>query len=106
MEPWIAHKLVSSILPTTAYSFSSSTSQAYSGNEAITFDALYAAMFTGDINQDGAVDGSDFIDFDIANQAGAGGYEVADLNGDGAVDGSDFLLYDPNNQNGVGAATP
>ena len=88
------------------YSFASSASQAYASNQATTFDALYAAMYSGDINQDGAIDGSDFLEFDPASQAGAGGYEVADVNGDGAVDGSDFLVFDPNSQNGVGAAVP
>ena len=104
IETWSAAPVM--LATTTAYSFSSSITQAYNSNEATTFDALYAAIYTGDINQDGAVDGSDFLDFDVASQAGAGGYEVADLNGDGAVDGSDFLLYDPNVQNGVGAAIP
>ena len=72
----------------------------------LVFDAAYAAMFTGDINQDGAVDGTDFLDFDGPNQVGAGGYKLADLNGDGGVDGSDFLVYDPNSQNGVGVLVP
>ena len=96
------------VLLTTAstYSFSSATSQAFSGNEATTFDALYAAMYTGDINQDCAVDGSDFLILDPDIQAGAGGYIVTDLNGDGSVDGSDFLIFDPNSQNGVGCIIP
>ena len=104
IETWSAAPVM--LTTATSYSFSSSSSQAFSSNEAITFDALYAALFTGDINQDGAIDGSDFLDFDIASQAGAGGYEAADLNGDGAVDGTDFLLFDPNGQNGIGAAIP
>ena len=104
IETWSAAPVM--LTTTTGYSFSSATSQAFSSNEAVTFDALYAAIYTGDINQDGSVDGSDFLDFDIASQAGGGGYHVADFNGDGAVDGSDFLLYDPNAQNGVGAAIP
>ena len=104
IETWSAAPVM--LTTTTSYSFSSATSQAFSSNEAVTFDALYAAIYTGDINQDGSVDGSDFLDFDIASQSGGGGYHVADFNGDGAVDGSDFLLYDPNAQNGVGAAIP
>ena len=89
-----------------SYSFLSAQSQAFGSNQALTFDALYAAILCGDLNQDGAVDGSDFLEYDGPNQAGAGGYELSDMNGDGAVDGSDFLCYDPNNQNGVGAAVP
>ena len=64
------------------------------------------AIFSGDINQDGAIDGSDFLELDPSIQAGDGGYVVGDLNGDGAVDGTDFIIFDPNNQNGIGAAFP
>jgi hypothetical protein len=64
------------------------------------------AMYSGDVNQDGAIDGSDFLDLDPSIQNGDGGYMVGDLNGDGAVDGSDFLVLDPNVQLGVGVATP
>ena len=88
------------------YLFSSARTQAFNSNQALTNDNIYAALFSGDINQDGAIDGTDFLDFDGPNQAGAGGYHVADLNGDGAVDGSDFLIFDPNNQNGVGSSVP
>ena len=104
VETWSATALDLSVTPN--YSFISAQSQAYASNQAITFDALFAAMFCGDIDQDGAIDGSDFIVFDGPNQAGAGGYQLSDLNGDGAVDGSDFLIYDPNNQNGVGVSVP
>ncbi len=104
VETWSANPVI--LTTSTMYSFASSASQAYASNQATTFDALYAAMYSGDINQDGAIDGSDFLEFDPASQAGAGGYEVADVNGDGAVDGSDFLVFDPNSQNGVGAAVP
>ena len=64
------------------------------------------AIYSGDINQDGAVDGSDFLELDPSIQNGDGGYMPGDLNGDGAVDGSDFLVLDPNIQIGIGAATP
>ena len=104
VEAWSANPVV--LTASTMYSFSSSASQAYSSNQVTTFDALYAAIYSGDINQDGAIDGSDFLEFDPPNQAGAGGYVVSDVNGDGAVDGSDFLVFDPNVQNGVGAAVP
>ena len=64
------------------------------------------AIFSGDINQDKAIDISDFLELDPHIQNGDGGYIVYDINGDGAVDISDFLLLDPNIQNGIGAAIP
>ena len=53
-------------------------------------------IFNGDINQDGSIDGGDFLEFDPSNQNGDGGYMVGDLNGEGSVDCGDFLLLDPN----------
>ncbi len=104
IETWSAVPI--QLTAITTYNFHTARSQAYGSNQALTFDAVYAAMYCGDINQDGAVDGSDFILFDPDNQNALGGYEISDLNGDGAVDGSDFLVYDPNNQNGIGVTFP
>ena len=104
VETWSADRV--KLTSVISYSFSSAISQAYLSNEALTFDALHAAIFTGDINHDGAVDASDFLELDPSIQNGDGGYKVGDLNGDGAVDASDFLVLDPNIQNGIGASIP
>ena len=88
------------------YSFTTAASQAYGDNLTLTPDNLYYSIFTGDINQDGAIDGSDFLELDPKVQNGEGGYNNGDLNGDGAVDGTDFLLLDPNVQSGVGIINP
>ena len=69
-------------------------------------DNLGWAIYNGDINQDGAIDGLDFLDLDTSIQNGEGGYAVGDLLGDGSVDGLDFLVLDQNTQNGVGVAIP
>ena len=90
----------------TTYLFTSDSTQAYGDNEIRTSDSFYFAIYNGDVNQDGAIDGNDFIEIDGSIQAGAGGYEVADLNGDAAVDGLEFLIFDPNIQNGVGSVIP
>lgn len=71
-----------------------------------TYDNNGFAIYNGDINQDGSIDGSDFVILDFSIQNGDGGYIVTDLNGDGAVDGGDANIYDRNNQNDIGAATP
>ena len=88
------------------YDFTPVASKAYGNNMTETFDHLGWAFYSGDINQDGAIDGSDFLILDPDIQSGVGGYIVTDLNGDGSVDGSDFLIFDPNSQNGIGAITP
>ncbi len=89
----------------TTYNFSTALSQAYGDNQADIGGGLFAIQ-NGDINLDGAIDGSDFLDIDGPIQAGDGGYAQGDINGDGAVDGSDFLVLDSNIQIGVGVVTP
>lgn len=59
----------------------------------------FAKAFSGDMNQDGFIDPSDFPPYDIDNLNGAYGYLVTDLNGDGFVDGMDFPFFDSNNYN-------
>ncbi len=103
VETWSAAPVLMS--PVTSYNFSTAATQAFSGNQADLGDGNFA-IYTGDINHDGAVDGSDFLELDPSIQNGDGGYAPGDLNGDGAVDGSDFLVLDPNIQNGIGAAIP
>ena len=100
------------ILLTVKFSFSQ-PNNAFGNNMKIVDSTLVGAnyqyifaIYSGDINHDGAVDGSDFLLLDPSIQNGDGGYVVGDLNGDGAVDGSDFLILDPNIQGGIGSVTP
>lgn len=104
VETWSAAPIV--ISSVTSYLFTTAATQAFADNMVETFDQMGFAIYSGDINQDGSVDGSDFLDLDPSIQNGDGGYAVGDLNGDGSVDGSDFLVLDPNIQNGIGAAVP
>ncbi len=53
-------------------------------------------FYGGDVNDDGAVDGSDMAGVDNDNSVLAFGYNVSDVNGDGATDGSDMALVDNN----------
>ncbi|QLH46086.1 MAG: hypothetical protein HWD58_10895 [Bacteroidota bacterium] len=63
-------------------------------------------FYSGDINQDGVVDGLDYNAWENDNNNFASGYFSTDLNGDGIVDGLDFLLWEINNNNFVGVLTP
>jgi hypothetical protein len=76
----------------TSYNFTDQASKAYNDYQAQTADHLYFSIYSGDINQDGAMDGSDFLSLDPEIQVGIGGYADGDFNGDGAVDGNDFLI--------------
>jgi choice-of-anchor B domain-containing protein len=66
----------------------------------------WRGMYSGDVNQDGAIDASDvsIIDNDAANFVG--GYVVSDLTGDNFVDGSDFAFADNNASNYIAVIRP
>ena len=89
------------------------TNKAYGDNLKVVDSVLVGstyqmvfAIFSGDINQDGYIDGFDFPQFDADNLAQLAGYYVTDLNGDGWVDGFDFPVFDANNLAQVSIARP
>jgi len=73
-----------------SYNFTAFQSAAY-GNNMIKVDSIpnKFAIYSGDINQDGAIDGTDLSLIDNAAFEFVSGYVVQDCNGDGVVDGSD-----------------
>ncbi|MEO6694484.1 MAG: YCF48-related protein [Ignavibacteria bacterium] len=89
---------------TYSYDFTSAQGQTYGNNSKLT-SGLWT-FFSGDVNHDGSIDGSDLssIDNDAANFQS--GYFDTDLNGDGIVDGSDLLIADNNASNFVTKVTP
>ena len=54
------------------------------------------ALYSGDVNQDGTIDGSDLSAIDNDAALFSSGYIVTDLNGDNLVDASDLLIADNN----------
>ncbi|MEZ5047638.1 MAG: endonuclease [Chitinophagaceae bacterium] len=87
------------------YDFTNSATKAYGANQIET-DIGQWALYTGDINQDGAIDIFDFLEWDNDNQNFYSGYFATDLNGDASIDIFDFLIWDPNNQNFIGITIP
>jgi hypothetical protein len=82
-------------------------SQAFGGNQKLVDNSpLCYAIFSGDVNQDGTVDGTDVstIDNDASNFDS--GYVVTDLTGDDFVDGTDFAIADNNTANFVSMTRP
>ncbi|MBS1493010.1 MAG: proprotein convertase P-domain-containing protein [Bacteroidetes bacterium] len=74
---------------TTTYNILSGPSSVY-GNDLISINGRWC-MYSGDINQDGAINGNDFTLFN--QQFGQNGYLASDLNGDGTVNGNDFTIF-------------
>lgn len=72
-----------------SYNFTSAQSQSY-GNSTVLKNGKYV-ITSGDINQDGFVNGNDFTLF--SQQFGQSGYLGADLNGDNVVNGNDFTSF-------------
>jgi hypothetical protein len=104
IQTWSANPVL--ISSSTSYNFTSSAGQAYGSNQIDVSGTGLFAIFNGDVNQDGVVDGLDFNDWETDNNNFAGGYVTTDFNGDGTVDGLDFLIWEPNNNNFVGAQMP
>ena len=86
------------------YNFTLSQSNAY-GNNMVLKGSRYC-IFSGDINQDGVVDGADLalIDNDVTNFTT--GYASTDVNGDQVIDGSDLSVTDNNVSNFVSVQKP
>lgn len=94
---WTGQKLI--------YDFTSAQTMAFGNN--LTLKAGRWCIYTGDITQDGVVDGSDgaLIDNDAANFV-SGPYEITDLNWDTVVDGADAVYTDNNGANFVSEIAP
>jgi len=86
------------------YDFTVAASQAF-GNNQILVNGKWS-IYTGDVQQDGVVDGSDgaLIDNDAFNFVS--GYVATDLNCDSIVDGSDAAFADNNAANFVAISRP
>jgi len=110
LQLWSANAIT--ISSTTAYNFSTSLSQAYTDGSTDPMALLAAGvygMFSGDINQDEYIDGSDYsvYELDVDNSTNLGLFNLAsDLNGDTYVDGSDYPLFDINSANSLYSQHP
>lgn len=88
----------------TSYDFTTSVGKAYSDgiNPALkNMGGGIFAIYGGDVNQDGTVDGSDMNEIDNNTSIAAFGYDNSDVNGDGASDGLDMNVVDNNTQLGL-----
>lgn len=103
IETWSANPVTMS--SNTNYNFTTASSKAY-GNNLVEVGANQFALYSGDINQDGAIDVFDYIllDGDVIN--GNSGYLNTDLNGDGTVDAFDYILLGPTITLGIGILQP
>ena len=92
---------------TLNFDFLQTAANAFSGNQ-IQADAspVRFAIYGGDVNQDGFIDGSDglLVDNDAADFES--GYVTSDVDGNRFVDGSDAAIVDNNAFNFISVARP
>ncbi len=90
-----------------AYNFTPAANTAYGNNQIqVDITPVRFGIYSGDVNQDGVVDGTDaaLVDNDAFNFLT--GYVVSDLTGDEVVDGSDAAIVDNNAFNFVSVVRP
>ena len=104
LETWSAAPQPVGSNPLT-YDFSTAANKAYDDN-MINLGSGVFGFYSGDINQDDAIDGSDATDLDNDIFNSEFGVKVTDINGDGTVDGSDYTFFDNNAFNSVFAHYP
>ena len=105
IETWSADPVLFS--PSTSYDFTDNIEKAYSDGSnppMIEVETGIFALYAGDINQDGGIDGLDMNVID--NETGFYGYNNSDVNGDGGTDGLDMNYIDNNSQLALFYARP
>jgi hypothetical protein len=104
IETWSKNPQVFTVGASLIYNFTTSQTQAFGDN--LKLKGTKWTIYSGDANQDGAVDATDVQNIDNDASNFVGGYVSTDLNGDGFVDGSDFTIGDNNAAEFVGKVTP
>lgn len=89
---------------TTAYNFTTAANKAF-GDNLVLKSGKYTS-YSGDVNQDGTIDGSDLSSIDNDASNFVSGYVSTDVNGDTIVEGSDAAITENNAANFVSVARP
>jgi hypothetical protein len=103
LETWSADPVL--IGASSSYNFTAFANKAY-GNNMIEVESGVWAFYSGDINQDGFIEGSDFPLLFNSNDNFEEGYLITDLNGDGFVEGSDYPILFNNSDNFIESMRP
>jgi len=104
IQTWSANPLLIGATP-LSYDFTTAANKAY-GNNMVELETGVFGMYSGDINQDEVIDGTDAVGLlnDVENSAF--GDLATDLNGDGSVDNSDIIYQSNNAKNSIFASHP
>jgi hypothetical protein len=91
LETWSANPMA--LTSVVNYDFSTASSQAYGLNQAHLGAGIYG-IYNGDLNQDGAIESTDYFLLENDVVSILFGYFGADLNGDGVVESVDYLMME------------
>jgi hypothetical protein len=103
IETWSASPVL--ISNNMSYDFSTSDTQAY-GNNQIQMQNGVWAFYTGDIDQDGSIDNSDFSLWETDANNFATGYLLTDIDGNGSADNADFSIWETNANSFISEVIP
>jgi len=103
LETWSADPVL--IGASSSYNFTALANKAY-GDNMIEVESGVWAFYSGDLNQDGFIEGSDFPLLFNSNDDFEEGYKITDLNGDGFVEGSDYPILSNNSDNFIESMRP
>jgi hypothetical protein len=103
LETWSANPV--SVGATASYNFTDSAAKAYGNNMKMLETGVYG-FYSGDINQDGFIEASDYAPLFNDNDAVAEGYLTTDLNGDGFVEAQDYPILFNNSDAVIELARP
>ncbi len=104
LQTWSANPItVNSSTP--LYDFTNVATKAFNSNMVLVDSGIWA-FFSGDINQDEVIDGTDLVDISNDLDNSAFGFLTTDLNGDGSVDNSDLPYPSNNSDNSVFSLHP
>ncbi|MDQ3020019.1 MAG: hypothetical protein M3R36_05545 [Bacteroidota bacterium] len=104
LETWSSAAISFNTGQTTNYNFTLSQSQAFGNNQKLKSGRW--CIYSGDVNQDGAVELSDLAIIDNNANNFLSGYLSSDLNGDNFIDLSDLSIGDNNAANFVSVIKP
>jgi hypothetical protein len=104
IETWSATALTVGAA-TLTYDFTTAASNAY-GSNLVQVSPNVWALFSGDTNQDGFVEFTDYTQLEVDANAFASGNYATDLNGDGFVEFTDYTIWEANSNNFVSTVKP
>ncbi|UPT71073.1 MAG: hypothetical protein M0D53_01255 [Flavobacterium sp. JAD_PAG50586_2] len=87
IETWSAAAVAFDVA-TAAYDFTTAANKAY-GSNMVNLGGVFG-FYSGDLNQDGFIEGEDYAPLFNASDALLEGFQTTDLNGDGFVEGQDY----------------